>query len=635
MVTKNTSKRFTKMRNDGSVLVLASMIVFVLTILGLGLLTAAYGVRLRAAKLRKETTAKLVAEAGYEAAIRWMNQQADVLSAMTKSGRSSGTRTIKESSSPKRFPNSNYTYSIRFDRFLGSQPVYEIVSEGYCDLFSRTIKASVAQQVSGWDMALCEIPMGIFLSTRAWYTGGDIVEMPIHINSNSQSTPQDGTTDIHIRRGATPSQFSYRVSMGESRYTWWGRNKDKYSGIINFFDKGIYFDQSECNVTDPFSTGVNNSVGLKVSRFMSSTKSEFRFAPVADPQVASALASANPSWGIEPAVQLEFYVSAGGVGMVRITNNCTVCLVPGAGNDYMLATGQVDPYTLYPIYGYHYAAGSGSESRPIGATYVSQQTTTPSGRAASANVGGQIFVAGNVIIGGAVGTGAAGNIVMAGTTFGSKVKGRLTVVATGTVAATGNIWIVSPIVYAGSHDVGFEGGFLTKQVPKSTNQNVLGLFSQFGVVKVVDPQLSSNVPKDENNSMLPAVFTDAQGSFLTYRPIGYQKALPPRIWNRQLVDPSQPTVSMVVQAAITACGGGWGAENVGARVNANVGGKDILIVAGSITESVQGIVTDWTNNGFRRCYYFDGRLLTGILPGDMWLQSKYVPTPGGWSDSRF
>jgi hypothetical protein len=584
------------------------MIVFVLTILGLGLLTAAYGARLRAAKLKRETTAKLVAEAGYEAAILWMNQQADVLSAMTRSGRSSGTKTIKESSSPKRFPNSNYIYSIRFGRFLGSQPVYEIVSEGYCDLFSRTIKASVAQQVSGWDMALCEIPTGTFSSTRAWFTGGDIVEMPIHINSNSQSTPNDNTLDIHVRHGAPSPQFSYKVAMGESRYTWWGRNKDKYSSIINFFDKGIYFDQSECSVTDPFSTDVNNSVKLKVSRFMSSTKSEFRFAPVATPAVTSALALANPSWVSAPAVQLEFYVTGGGVGMVRITNNCTVCLVPGAGNDYMLATGQVDPYTLYPIYGYHYAAGSGSVSRQIGAT-------TPSGRAASANVGGQIYVAGNVIIGGAVGTNAEVGMVMEGTTFGSKVRGQLTVVA------TGNIWIVSPIVYAGSHDVVYEGGFLTKQVPGSTNPNVLGLFSQFGVVKVVDPGLSLNVPTTSQD--VTAVYGPEQ-----YSPIGYQNSLSPFIANRLL------PLSMVVQASITSCGGGFGAENVGARLNANASGKDILILAGSITESVQGRVGNYMNNGFRRCYYFDERLLTGILPGDMWLQSKYVPTPGGWSDSR-
>ena len=91
--------------------------------------------------------------------------------------------------------------------------------------------------------------------------------------------------------------------------------------------------------------------------------------------------------------------------------------------------------------------------------------------------------------------------------------------------------------------------------------------------------------------------------------------------------------SMVVQAAITACGGGWGAENIGARTNTNQTGKDVLVVTGSIVESVQGIVA-YRDNGFRRCYYFDGRLLDGILPGDMWLQSKYVPVPGGWKDSR-
>ena len=638
MVTKNTSKQFTKMRNDGSALVLATMVVFTLAILGLSLLTAAYGARLRSTKLRKETTAKLVAEAGYEAAIRWMNQQPDVLSAMTKSGRSSGTITIKESSSPQRFPNGNFIYSIRLDRFFGNQPVYDIVSEGYCDLFSSTIKASVVQQVSGWDMALCEIPTATFLSTRAWFTGQDIVEMPIHINSNSQGTPGDHTVDIHVRRGATPPQFSYKVSMGESRYKWWGRDKDKYGDIIKLFDKGIYFDQSGCNVTDPFSADVNSSVALKVGRFWSSTNGAFQFAPVTAPAVTDALALANPTWASAPAVQLEFYVTGDGVGRVRITNNCTVCLVPGAGNDYMLGAGPAAPYILYPIYGYHYANGAGAVNLPISATNVSQQTTTPSGRGASANVGGQIFVVGNVIIGGAVGTDAAGNMVMAGTTFGSNVKGKLTVVA------TGNIWIVSPIVYDGPQNVGFEGGFLTKQVPSitdqpsTTNQNVLGLFSQLGVVKVVDPQLSSNVMRSEENENNPAFFTVAQDSFLTYRPIGYQ-AMPPRIWNRQLVDPSQPTVSMVVQAAITTCGGGWGAENVGdpalgARQNMNPDGKDILIVAGSITESVQGRVA-YISNGFRKCYYFDERLLTGILPGDMWLQSKYVPTPGGWSDSRF
>ena len=136
MVTKYTNKRFTKKRNNGSVLVLASVIVFVLTILGLGILTAAYGARRRAASLRDQTMAELAAEAGYEEAIRWMNQQDDLLSGMAAGGRTGSagteaTRRIRVNSSPGRFVGGGFKYTISFDRFLGTQPIYEIVSEGY------------------------------------------------------------------------------------------------------------------------------------------------------------------------------------------------------------------------------------------------------------------------------------------------------------------------------------------------------------------------------------------------------------------------------------------------------------------------------------------------------------------------
>ncbi len=636
LVTRYTNKKFVKMGNNGSVLVLVSAVVFALTILGLGILTAAYGARLRATRSRHKTMAELVAEAGYEEAVRWMNKQPDVLSSMSEGGRGSigrgsgtlSTTRIRKTSSPGRFADGSFTYTISFDRFLGSQPVYEIVSEGYYGLFSRRIRAFVVQKVGGWDMGLCKIPSGIWGSQRAYFTDEDIVETPIHINSDSQSTPQDNTVDIYISRRNKP-RFSYRVSMGESRYTWWGRNKDKYRSLIYLFKKGIYFDQPGCNVTDPFSADINISVVQKVNRFGRTTSGAFNFSGARRPLESTAVELVNDDWYRAPAVQLEFYVSGAGAGMVRITNNCTVCCAGGFGNDYILASGEVAPYTLYPIYGYHYADSSGSVSYPITSTYVRQQVSSPSGRAASADAGGQIFVEGNVIIGGAVGINAAGNMVMAGTRLFSKLRGRLTVVA------TGNIWVVNPIVYAGPQGPAeYEGGYLTKLVPAMQNTNVLGLFSQFGVVKVVDPQLSSNVPRNISNPNIPAVYTNALGSFLTYQPVGFQAALPSHIWNRQLVDPSDPTSSMVVQAAITACGGGWGAENIGGRTNVNPNGLDNLIVAGSISESVQGIVADFMGNGFRRCYYFDGRLLSGILPGDMWLQSKYVPTPGGWSDSQ-
>lgn len=604
------------MRNNGSVLVLVSMVVFALMILGLGLLTTAYGARLRAIKLRKETTAKLTAESGYEDAIGWMNEQADVLSAMAAGGRAGGssvirTRKIKGSSSPIQFPNSSFEYTISFDRFLGSRPVYEIVSNGYCDQFSKTIKALVVQVVSGWDMGLCRIPTGNLTSEQANFTGEDIIGIPIHVNS--AGPPQDNSADIYVSRRNKP-RFRQQVSVEESRYTWWGRNKDKYSNLIGLFDKGIYFDQPPNKVSSGFIAGGNNSVAQKVGRFRSTTLPAFRFSGANRPIASSAVPL---SWSAAPAVQLEFFVGGGG-GRVKITNNCTVCRVGGFGNDWMLAIagGVGNLYMPYPIYAFHYANPTTTRTFPIGATYVSQRASTPSGRVASTPAGGQIFIEGNAIIGGAVVTGPSGQTLMASNMLPSQVGGRLTVVA------TGNIWIVSPILYAGAQNPGFGGG----QVPAASNPNVLGLFSQFGVVKVVDPGLSSNVPT--TGSGTPVVYTGTGGSVLGYRPISYQKVSPSYIFNRQLPQ------SMAVQAAITVCGGGWGAENVGARTNTNPDGKDTLIVAGSITEAVQGMVANRAGNGFRRCYYFDDRLLGGILPGNMWLQSKYIPTPGGWSDSR-
>jgi hypothetical protein len=589
------------------------MVVFALMILGLGLLTTAYGARLRAIKLRKETTAKLTAEAGYEDAIGWMNERADVFGAMAAGGRgggSSGTRTrkIKGSSSPIRFPNSSFEYTISFDRFLGSQPVYEIVSNGYCDRFSRTIKALVVQAVSGWDMGLCRIPTSNLTSGQAFFTSEDIIDIPIHVNS--EGSPLDELADIYVSRRSKP-RFRRQVSVEESRYTWWGGNKDKYSSLIGFFDKGIYFDQPPNKVSSRSITGDNNSVVQKVGRFRRTTLPAFRFAGGNRPIASDAVPL---SWSAAPAVQLEFYVSGGG-GRVQITNNCTVSRVGGFGNDWMLASGVGNLYTQYPIYAFHYAAPTTTRNFPIGATYVSQRASTPSGRVASTPAGGQIFIEGNAIIGGAVVTSPSGRTLMASNMFPSLVGGRLTVVA------TGNIWIVSPILYAGAQSLGVGGG----QVPAASNLNVLGLFSQFGVVKVVDPGLSSSVPT--TGPGVPAEFIGTGGSVLSYQPIGYQKASPSYIFNRQLPQ------SMTVQAAITVCGGGWGAENVGARFNTTPGSKDNLFVAGSITEAVQGIVAK-SNNGFRRRYYFDDRLLGGILPGDMWLQSKYTPTPGGWSDSR-
>ena len=97
---------------------------------------------------------------------------------------------------------------------------------------------------------------------------------------------------------------------------------------------------------------------------------------------------------------------------------------------------------------------------------------------------------------------------------------------------------------------------------------------------------------------------------------------------------------MVVEAAVTVAGGGWGAENVGNRKNVS-SYHDKLVLRGAIAEAMRGIVgtasplwTSFTRNGYYKQYYMDERLWQGILPGDFWLLGKYVSVPGGWYDQR-
>ncbi|MHC4627490.1 MAG: hypothetical protein ACYTDV_10960, partial [Planctomycetota bacterium] len=64
------------------------------------------------------------------------------------------------------------------------------------------------------------------------------------------------------------------------------------------------------------------------------------------------------------------------------------------------------------------------------------------------------------------------------------------------------------------------------------------------------------------------------------------------------------------------------------------GNQDQLIVRGTITEAMRGVVGLIGNDGYLKSYYLDSRLLEGILPGDMWLRGKYVPAPAGWNEYR-
>jgi len=554
---------------------------------------------------KNEIIAEMTAEAGYEKAICWLSEQSDVLSAMTMTSldrrRNSGADKpiIEPQEGGASFKNSYCNYTIRLDRFLGTRPVYEIESNGYCGQVARRVKTLVVQAIQGWDMGSCRIPVQPFISIPIKFTGADIIDMPIHINCDNR--PDDQFCDIFISEKNKP-QFDKPVSMSESRYRQWGREKDKYAGIIGVFQGGIYFDQPNSKITD------RDSLSEKVERFRRSTLPSFNFS-----RITGRKPRANDKVpGACPAVQIEFYVDRSGsknFGMVRITNNCTVRCFEGGPYDCMIDSADDGrDYKKYDIYGYHYVDKvHRAITSKVEQSYVKQQIGTSSGRTVESEPGGQIFVDGNVIIGGA--TDSNGKVVIEGKTYQTRLKGRLTVIA------TGNIWIVNSLEYDGKQDTTLVDGVPVKQ-PAFDNPNALGLFSQNGVVKVVDPGQSLSGPPDYDG--------------LKYQPIGYHLSPEAANYARLLPNP------MVVQAAITVCGGGWGAENVGHhkvhRLNTNPSG-DSLIVVGAITEAVRGLVGQG-QNGFKKFYFFDERFLSGILPGDMWLQGKFVPATAGWDDCR-
>jgi hypothetical protein len=357
--------------------------------------------------------------------------------------------------------------------------------------------------------------------------------------------------------------------MGESRKTSGG--SDKYSSVMALFEGGIYFDQPGVRITD------EAAVLSKINRFRDSTDTKYRFTP-GDPctQVGGSAAYRRS------AVQLEFFVDSNGVGKVRITNNCTVRLNDDGTYDYNVVSGSGGgTFQKYNIYRYHYRPTDGNQLIiPIANTYVSQTfggyTSAP---------GGQIYVNGNVVIGG----GEDSNFTDINNMI---VMDKITVVA------TGNIWVADSIKVAGAHD---------GNMPSADNPNVLGLIAK-GVVKVVNPQDGPSSPING----------------LTYQPIGRTKSGRP-VTERYLPDPT------VVEAAITVGGGGWGAENVGNRREFS-GNQDDLIVCGSITEVIRGVVGLVGSEGYIKHYYIDTRLMTGILPGDIWFSGKYIPSPAGWHD---
>jgi hypothetical protein len=594
-VKTQSSKLKTLKYRAGSALILIVISMLVLATLGLGMLTASYGVRYQAIRLKNESAAMLAAEAGYERAIFWMSQQQDMLGAL-KNG-------VPGTSGTLSFPDGSCNYQIKFYSFLGSRPVYRVISQGTSGIFDRTVNVKVIQAISGWDMGLCRVPLSMKSTSPVNFTAGEIIDMPVHINE------QDDVPDERDIYFTGDPDFYQAVAMGEARHTDGGY--DKYSSVMGYFDSGICFEQPDCRIMD------EPSVQSKVDRFKDSTKTLFTYKPTAKAPVPSS----------HGAVQLEFFVE-NGVGKVRITDDCTVRGYQ-RNSDYKTYDYKIKPgsspetsYIRYDCYSYHYMPDNATAkglrvTKNIEDTYVSQVFD-----GVESEPGGQIFIDGDVIIGGNK-TDHNGDQV---------VKGKVTVVA------TGNIWIADSLTVDGAHDADGK--------PSKDNPNILGLISQ-GVVKVVDPGISE-YKKDFTNNY-PGPPPDVAQS--EYVPIGrhdegewvwervgwkwekvYKSA---EEYERHLPDP------MVLEASLTVGGGGWGAENVkrkdyGGRKEAD-GDQDKLIVRGTIAEAIRGVVGSssyYSNDGFLKQYYFDERLLEGILPGDIWLRGKYIPAPAGWHDYR-
>ncbi|MBN1795551.1 MAG: hypothetical protein JW804_02660 [Sedimentisphaerales bacterium] len=556
-----------------SVLVLVVVSLVILTAIGLGLLTVSYGVRHRAIAVKSESIAMLAAEAGYEEAIFRMSQQPDMLGALNSPAfDSTGNLT---------FADSYCDYTISFYNFVASKPVYRVLSEGYCGNFNRVVEVYVVQAVSGWDMGMCRVPSSSTETDPVYYANGEIIDILIHINKLNDNPDEK---DIYIS-GAP--QFLDAVEMGESRYT--DGDSDKYSSVMGLFDNGIYFDQPDSRITD------EDSVAQKVVRFKDSTLESLKLKP----QITAPLS--NP----QKAVQLEFFVE-GGAGKVRITEDCTVRGFRQSQDsstwDYIIKPGSGgNQYERYDIYGYHVMpqdAEATGKRRTIKVedTYVSQ-----SFGGVQSEPGGQIFVDGNVIIGGDSSLHSGDQLL----------KGKMTVVA------TGNIWIADSIKMDGERD--------GDGMPNRNNPNVLGLVSQ-KVIRVVDPGMSECDDFSEDKPVEPSGYK--------YVPIGIADSGEPLdSYERRL--PS----TTVIEGALTVGGGGFGAENVrrgyyGDRKEAGFSAQDNLLLRGTLSEALRGVVGLIGKDGYLKHYYMDKRLLEGILPSDFWLKGKYIPAPAGWHDYR-
>ncbi len=591
---KNGMKLYGRLRR-GSALVLVMISLIILMASGVAMMAVSYGVRRESIQAKNEAVAMLAAEAGYERAIFRMSQQPDLLTALSDEDfeASESLSIIKPDEEGYEGDDSEQTgtvdYTIYFDSFMGSRPVYKVSATGHCGIFDRTLDVYVIQAVSGWDMGMCRVPKNETTTQEVYYVNGEIIDMPLHINCYNDQ-PYDDEIDIWI--DGSPD-FQRVITMSESQYE--SDGDDKYSDVMYLFDEGIYFLQPSSRIMD------RDAVQQKIDIFrgtLQSQKPQYIYTPAANGSVTNAA----------EAVQIEFFVESD-TGKVRITNNCTVRGSDSGNYDYKIDDDYESlRFEKYKIYGYHYIPED-AETNGDRVTYDLTDTyVTPTYGEVEGEPGGQIYVNGNVVIGGDL-SGHSGNQL---------VKGRITIVA------TGNIWVADTILLDGDH-----GG---DDLPSEDNENVLGLVAQ-GVVKVIDPGEVEDCLVEGERTWVPGghggghweyeyIVQEVSGA--EYEPIGtsggsgeYDRLLPRYT---------------EIEASITVGGGGWGAEDVGGRKD--YGSSDnYLVVRGTITEVVRGVVGAGLN-GYKKRYYLDERLLEGILPGDIWLKGKYIPAPAGWHDYR-
>ena len=571
-----------RIRPKGFALAFVLIVVLILMLIGFAIIKVTEGTALQAVLFQNENIAMSSAEAAYENAIFWMSGNPDLLLDMDVSG-TSGSLT---------FPNSKADYEVKFHGFIGYRPVFEVTADGYCGTYHRSIRVYVTQAVSGWEMGMCRVPSSSAATTPVYFVDGEVVDIPIHINSYADL--KDSDRDIFISGSPV---FLKSVSMEESRYSSGGT--DKYQTVMNVFTDGISFEQPKSLISD------EASISKKIQWYqttITAQRPDLVFKPQKNSSVSEGL----------PAVQLEFFVGTDGKGYIRMTDDCTVRGYTAGSDtwDYKVKPGtDATQFEKYPIYGYHYIPQNAvSTGKRVTHTLKSIQVTSQYGTIESPPCG-MIYVDGNVVIGSASENTSDPQIAML-----NVVQGKVAVIA------TGNIWIADSVVVS---DKDNDGSFYFRESdgkPGLENPNALGLFAQ-GVVKVVDPGMVESLGNP------PAV------SGMVYEPVaikdgGYADGT----YHRHLPDP------MILEAGITVGGGGWGAEHVrrglsGGRKETS-GTQDDLIVRGTLTEVVRGVVGLTGSDGYLKNYYFDQRMLSGLIPGNVRMKGKFATVPGGWSDFR-